>query len=47
MKDGIGRIVEGEDEVLEVMAKYWEELGRKRKYTEAWMGDVGGHGLVI
>ena len=29
--------------MLEVMAKLWEELGRKREDTEAEMGDVGGH----
>ena len=33
----------GEEEVLEVMAKHWEELGRKR----AEIGDVGGHELVM
>ena len=27
MKDEEGRVVEGEDEVLEVMARHWEELG--------------------
>ena len=29
------------------MAKLWEELGRKREDTEAEMGDVGGHELVM
>ena len=28
--------------MLEVIAKYWKELGRKREDTEAEMGDVGG-----
>ncbi len=32
MKDDEGRTVQGEDKVLEVMAKYWEEHGRKRRY---------------
>ena len=32
MKDDEGRMVEGEDEVLEVMEKHWKELGRKRRY---------------
>ena len=33
-------MVEGEDKVLEVMAKHWKELGRKREDTEAemWVG---------
>ena len=39
-------MVEGE-EVIKVMAKHWEELGRKREDTEAEMGDVGGHELVM
>ena len=47
MKDDEGRMVKGEDEVLEVMAKHWEELGRKREDTEAEMGDVGEHELVM
>ena len=47
MKNDEGRMVEGEDEVLEVMAKHWEELGWKGKDTEAEMGDVGGHELVM
>ena len=38
--------MEGKDKVLEVMAKHWEELGRKREDTEAEMGDVDGHELV-
>ena len=42
-----GRMVEREDEVLEVMAKHWEELGRKREDTEAEMGDTSGHELVM
>ncbi len=29
------------------MVKHWEELGRKREDTEAEMGDVGGHELVM
>ena len=28
MKDEEGRIVEGEDEVLEVLVRHWEKLGR-------------------
>ena len=40
-------MVEKEDEVLEVMAKFWEELGRKREDTGAEMGDVCGHELVM
>ena len=50
MKDEEGKIVEGEDEGLEVMGKHWEELGRRSSencsendvvlYTE--MGDMGG-----
>ena len=28
MKDEEGRIVEGEDDVLEVLARHWNELGR-------------------
>ena len=47
MNDDEGRLVEGEDEVLEVMAKHWEELGRKSEDIEAEMGDVGGHELVM
>ena len=47
MKDDEGKMVVGEDEVLEVMAKHWEELGRKREDTEAVMEDVGGHELVM
>ena len=39
--------MEGEDEVLEVIAEHWEELDRKREDTEAEMGDVGGHKLVV
>ena len=35
-------MVEGEDEVLEIMAKHWEELGRKKGDTETEMEDVGG-----
>ena len=31
MKDEEERIVEGEDEVLEVLARHWEELGRRSK----------------
>ena len=42
-----GRVLEGEDEVLEVVAKYWEEFGRKRDDTEAEMGDEGGNELVM
>ena len=47
MNDDEVRMVEEEDEVLEVMAKHWEDLGRKREDTEAEMGDVGGHDLVM
>ena len=47
MNDDEVRMVEEEDEVLEVMAKHWEDLGRKREDTEAEMGDVGGHELVM
>ena len=39
--------MEREDEVLEVMAKHWEELSRKREDTEAEMGGVGGYELVM
>ena len=49
MKDEEGRIVEGEDEVLEVLTRHWEELGRSRKdcseddvVPDTVMGDVGG-----
>ena len=31
MKNEEGRIVEGEDEVLEVMVRHWEELGRSNE----------------
>ena len=47
MKENEGRTVEEEDEVLEVMAKHWEEFGRKREDTEAEMGDMGEHELVM
>ena len=47
MKDDEGMMVDGEDEVLEVMSKYWKELGRKREDTEAEMGNVGGHELIV
>ena len=33
--------------MLEVMEKHWEELGRKREDTEAEMGGVAGHELVV
>ena len=33
--------------MLEIMAKHWEELGRKKEDTEAETGDVGGHELVM
>ena len=33
--------------MLEVMEKYWEDLGRKQEDTEAEMGDVGVHELVM
>ena len=36
-----------EDKVLEVMAKHWKELGRKRDNAEAVMEDVGGHELEM
>ncbi len=48
MNDDEGRMVEGEDKVLEVTAKHWEELGRKREdgtASEAEMEDVDGHEL--
>ena len=49
MKDEKGRIVEGEDEVLEVLARHWEELGmcvsgrgrRKHQTWPSWM--LAGH----
>ena len=47
MKDDEGRMKMGEDEVLEVMAKHWEEPGREREDTEAEMRDMDGHELVI
>ena len=47
MKDDEGRMVDGEDKVFEVMAKHWEKFGRKKEDTEAEMGDVGGHELVM
>ena len=31
MTDEEGRIMEGEDKVLEVLARYWKELGRSSK----------------
>ena len=46
MEDDEGRM-EGEDKVLEVMAKQWEELGRQREDPEVEMGDVCGHELVM
>ena len=49
MKDEKGRIIEGEDEVLEVMARHWEELCRGCEddtVTDTEMGDVGGCELV-
>ena len=45
MKDEEGRIVEGEDEVLEVLVRHWEEHGRRSEddvVPDAAMGDVGG-----
>ena len=30
MKGDEGRMIEGDDEVLKVMAKHWKELGKKR-----------------
>ena len=49
MKDDEGRMLEGENQVLEVMEKHWEELGSKREDNEAEMGDVnvGGPELVM
>ena len=47
MKADVERMVEGLEEVLEVMGKKcWEELGRKRgdaKAPEAEIEDVVGH----
>ena len=40
-EDDEGRMVEREDEVLEVMAKHWD-LGRERDDNEAELGDVSG-----
>ena len=45
MKDEEGRIVEVEDEVLVVMARHWEELGRRSEddvVKDKVMRDVGG-----
>ena len=50
MKDDEEGMVDGEDEVLKVMARHWEELGRKRKILKQrwkmWVGmsceEVGG-----
>ena len=46
------RIVEGEDELLMVLARRWEELGRRSKdhseddvVPDTEMGDVGGSGV--
>ena len=46
------RIVEGEDEVLKVLARCWEELGRRSTdgseddvVPDTEMGDVGGYEL--
>ena len=47
MEDVEGRMVEGEGEVLKIMTEHWEEIGWKREDTEAEMGDVGGHELVM
>ena len=52
MKDG--RIVEEEDEVLEVFARHWRELGRRSTdggeddvVPDTVMGDVGGCKLGV
>ena len=49
MKDAEGRIVEGEDEVLEVLARHWEKLGSGSEYCseddvvpDTVMRDMGG-----
>ena len=49
MKDEEGRIVEGEDEELEVMTRHWEDLRGVVRTSEddvvpdtTAMGDVGG-----
>ena len=45
MKDEEGRILKGEDEVLEVLARLWEELGRSSEddvVQDTEMGDVAG-----
>ena len=44
MKDDEGRILEEEDELLEVLVRYWEELGRSSKddvVPDTLMGDEG------
>ena len=42
IKEDEVRMVEEEDEVFEVMAKHWEELGKKEKILkqrwEMWLG---------
>ncbi len=50
MKDEEGRILKGEDEVLEVLARLWEELGRSSEDDvdqDAEMGDVAGCKLCM
>ena len=45
MKDEEGRIVEGEDEVLAMLARHWEELGRSSKVCSEDVGpdtEMGG-----
>ena len=53
MKDKEAKIVEGEDDVLEVLVRHWEELGRNSKdhskdcseddvVPDTVMGHVGG-----
>ena len=45
MKDAEGRIVEGEDEVLEMMLRHWEEFERSSEddvVPDTEMGDVRG-----
>ena len=49
LKDEEGRVVEGEDEVVEVLARHWEELGWSNKncidddiVPDRAMGDMGG-----
>ena len=48
MKDEEGRIVEEEDEVLAMLARHWEELGRNSKDCSEDVGpdtEMGGYEL--